>query len=87
MESTAEKIVDESVEPNEQGMLKHLFESTVTFFRIVNKTMISKGYSRQRRRQIFESIVKKASLEDKDIIAGMMEELKPVFENKGEANV
>lgn len=66
--------------PPELEILTGLFESTVTFFRLINKTMISLGYSRQKRRQVWDSLIHKSTVSDKDIIAALMAELKPILD-------
>jgi len=75
--------VEEKVEvqqPAEMEILKHLFESTITFFRLVNKTMEHLGYSRQKRRQVWDALVKKSTIANEDIVKALLDELKPILE-------
>lgn len=67
-------------ESAEAEILKHLFESTVTFFRLINKSMLALGYSRQKRRQVFDSLIKRSTVDDKHVISGLIQELKPLFD-------
>lgn len=60
--------------------VKGLFESTVTFFKLINKTMINLGYSRQKRRQVWESLVKHSTVNNDDIIKSLLDELKPIMD-------
>ncbi len=67
--------------PPELEIITSLFESTVTFFRLINKTMIGLGYSRQKRRQVWDSLIHKSTVSDDDIIKALMDELKPVLDD------
>lgn len=82
--TTPELPKDKRVATTEEEMISHLFESTVLFFRLLNTSAIKLGWSRSKRKQLFESIVRRASVDNADIIQGLVSELKPLLEEISE---